>query len=57
VGCFDQAWGLIKGALAHDSSKAACLHGSFGSGKSHCMAVLHLLLQPRRKGKVLSIYA
>ena len=44
VGCFDQALGLIKGALEHNSSKAAYLHGSFGSGKSHFMAVLHLLL-------------
>ena len=27
------------------TSKAAYLHGSFGSGKSHFMAVLHLILQ------------
>ena len=43
---FDRALGLIEGALASGSSKAAYLHGSFGSGKSHFMAVLHLL--PRR---------
>ena len=42
---FDRALDLIKGALASGSSKAAYLHGSFGSGKSHFMAVLHLLLQ------------
>ena len=42
---FDQALDLIRGALASGSSKAAYLHGSFGSGKSHFMAVLHLLLQ------------
>ena len=42
---FDRALGLIRDALASDSSKAAYLHGSFGSGKSHFMAVLHLLLQ------------
>ena len=42
---FDRALDLIKGALAAGSSKAAYLHGSFGSGKSHFMAVLHLLLQ------------
>ena len=44
VGCFDSALGLIKSALQQRSSKAAYLHGSFGSGKSHFMAVLHLLL-------------
>ena len=42
---FDRALGLIRDALASGSSKAAYLHGSFGSGKSHFMAVLHLLLQ------------
>ncbi len=42
---FDRALGLIRAALASRSSKAAYLHGSFGSGKSHFMAVLHLLLQ------------
>ena len=45
AGAFDRALHLIKGALASNSSKAAYLHGSFGSGKSHFMAVLHLLLQ------------
>ena len=43
--CFDQALGFIKGAVDSTSSKACYLHGSFGSGKSHFMAVLHLLLQ------------
>ena len=42
---FDDALGFIKSALDSKSSKAAYLHGSFGSGKSHFMAVLHLLLQ------------
>ena len=45
AGAFDRALDLIKGAVASGSSKAAYLHGSFGSGKSHFMAVLHLLLQ------------
>ncbi|MBI5446424.1 MAG: phage resistance protein [Deltaproteobacteria bacterium] len=45
VGCFDNALGFIKTSLDSRSSKAAYLHGSFGSGKSHFMAVLHLLLQ------------
>ena len=43
--CFDQALGLIKSALESNTSKGAYLHGSFGSGKSHFMAVLTLLLQ------------
>ncbi len=42
---FNRALELIQGALGSNSSKAAYLHGSFGSGKSHFMAVLHLLLQ------------
>src|SRR5262245_53091461 len=44
VECFDDALRFIKSALDARSSKAAYLHGSFGSGKSHFMAVLHLLL-------------
>ena len=36
---------LIRSALESSSSKGAYLHGSFGSGKSHFMAVLTLLLQ------------
>jgi hypothetical protein len=42
---FDEALGLISSALAGGTSKAAYLHGSFGSGKSHFMAVLHALLR------------
>jgi hypothetical protein len=42
---FDNALGFIKAAVEARGSKAAYLHGSFGSGKSHFMAVLHLLLQ------------
>lgn len=41
---FDEALGLIQAALDGHTSKAAYLHGSFGSGKSHFMAVLHALL-------------
>ena len=43
--CFTEALSLIKAGLETRSSKATYLHGSFGSGKSHFMAVLHLLLQ------------
>ena len=42
---FDQALGAIDSALMSGSSKAGYLHGSFGSGKSHFMAVLFLLLR------------
>lgn len=42
---FDDALTFIKGALESRSSKGAYLHGSFGSGKSHFMAVLYLLLK------------
>ena len=48
---FDRALHLIKGALASGSSKATYLHGSFGSGKSHFMAVLHLLLQQHAEAR------
>jgi len=42
---YDNALGFIASALKERTSKAAYLDGSFGSGKSHFMAVLHLLLQ------------
>ncbi len=41
---FDQALNLVSGALRDGRSQAAYLHGSFGSGKSHFMAMLSLLL-------------
>ncbi len=43
--CFDDALNFIKSGLQSKTSKASYLHGSFGSGKSHFMAVLHLILQ------------
>src|SRR5262245_10567485 len=43
--CFDDALGFIRSAVDASSSKACYLHGSFGAGKSHFMAVLHLILQ------------
>lgn len=45
VACFDRALGYVQNAVQTNASKAAYLHGSFGSGKSHFMAVLHLILQ------------
>ncbi len=52
--CFDAALSMIRSAVANRTSKAAFLHGSFGSGKSHYMAVLHLILQgnPAARGIV-----
>ncbi|WP_040863307.1 BREX-2 system ATPase PglY [Nocardia niigatensis] len=44
VGNFDEALSLIKSALEGNTSKPAFLHGSFGAGKSHFMAVLYALL-------------
>ena len=45
VACFDDALGFIRSAVDAANSKACYLHGSFGAGKSHFMAVLHLILQ------------
>lgn len=44
VTAFDQALGLIDSAISSRTSKGSYLHGSFGSGKSHFMAVLDALL-------------
>jgi hypothetical protein len=41
---FDRALRLVGTALRDGRSQAAFLHGSFGSGKSHFMALLSLLL-------------
>ncbi|MHC4175951.1 MAG: phage resistance protein [Planctomycetota bacterium] len=43
--CFDDALTFIRSGLQSRTSKASYLHGSFGSGKSHFMAVLHLILE------------
>src|SRR5690606_28760389 len=41
---YDQALGMVSSALAKGGSVGCYLHGSFGSGKSHFMAMLSLLL-------------
>lgn len=41
---FDSALALVSDALHHSTSRGAFLTGSFGSGKSHFMAVLHAML-------------
>jgi hypothetical protein len=50
---FDQALELIRSAVETNSSRAAYLDGSFGSGKSHFMAVLYAILdgEPEARGK------
>ena len=42
---FDAALGLVAESLTSGVSRGAFLAGSFGSGKSHFMAVLHALLR------------
>ena len=41
---FDDTLGIVGASLKDARSRAAFLHGSFGSGKSHFMALLSLLL-------------
>lgn len=50
---FDQALGIIQSAVEGRVSRAAYLDGSFGSGKSHFLAVLHAILRgdPAARGK------
>lgn len=50
---FDHALGLVQSALAQSSSKGTFIHGSFGSGKSHFMAVMHLLLTGNLEARAL----
>ena len=47
---FDAALGLVAEALTSGVSRGAFLTGSFGSGKSHFMAVLHALLRHEPAG-------
>ncbi len=42
---FDQALSAVHNAVESKTSRATYLDGSFGSGKSHFMAVLHALLR------------
>ncbi|NVM96158.1 DUF6079 family protein [Arthrobacter wenxiniae] len=45
VEAFDSALGLVSNALSTGINRGAFLTGSFGSGKSHFMAVLHAVLR------------
>jgi hypothetical protein len=48
---FDDALNFIKSAVQGRHSAACYLHGSFGSGKSHFMAVLDLLLAGHKQAR------
>jgi len=48
---FDAALGLVAEALTSGVSRGAFLAGSFGSGKSHFMAILYALLRPGSAAK------
>ncbi|WP_446222576.1 DUF6079 family protein [Nocardia sp. IBHARD005] len=50
---FDSALNVVEEALRTGENTAAFLHGSFGSGKSHFMAILHGILG--RSPKALSV--
>lgn len=53
LGNFDEALSLVRSALEGNTSKPAYLHGSFGAGKSHFMAVLYALVHgdPAARGR------
>ncbi|WP_433151966.1 phage resistance protein [Actinomadura nitritigenes] len=42
---FDRALGIVQSAVETGTSHAAYIDGSFGSGKSHFMAMLHALVK------------
>ena len=48
---FDVALGLVAEAMTSGVSRGAFLSGSFGSGKSHFMAVLYSLLRHNRAAR------
>jgi hypothetical protein len=50
---FDDALGFIQRATEERKSAACYLHGSFGSGKSHFMAVLNLLLAGNARARAI----
>lgn len=43
--CFNKALELVASSVRDGNSRAAFLHGSFGSGKSHFMGVLYQVLR------------
>lgn len=51
---FEKGLRLVEATLSSGSSKGAFIHGSFGSGKSHYMAVMHLLLAGNPQARALT---
>jgi hypothetical protein len=51
---FDDALGFIQRSVEGKKSAACYLHGSFGSGKSHFMAVLNLLLAGNQRARAIT---
>ncbi|MEQ4519558.1 hypothetical protein ABLI39_09370 [Pseudarthrobacter sp. B907] len=51
---FDDALGLVERSVVSGRSNGAFVHGSFGAGKSHFMAVLHLLLAGNLRARQLA---
>jgi hypothetical protein len=51
---FDTALGLVAESVTSGVSRGAFLTGSFGSGKSHFMAILHALLRHDRTARAKS---
>ncbi|MDX3354815.1 PglY protein [Streptomyces sp. ME01-24h] len=59
---FRKSLGIVKAAVRDNTSHAAYLHGSFGSGKSHFLTVLHAILNDsaavaREKPKLQAVIA
>jgi hypothetical protein len=50
---FDTGLGVVADAIATNTSKGAFLTGSFGSGKSHFMAVLYALLRQHPQARAI----
>ncbi|WP_410581424.1 PglY protein [Amycolatopsis sp. lyj-108] len=50
-GAFTQALALIRAAVRDGNSHAAYLHGSYGSGKSHFLTVLHAVLNGNKTAR------
>lgn len=50
---FSDALDILAASAKDGQSRASYLHGSFGSGKSHFMAVLHLLLRGEPKARAI----
>src|SRR5690625_3525295 len=50
---FDEGLSLVRDTLRKGASKGAFIHGSFGAGKSHYLAVMELLLNHNPQARAL----